>query len=283
MSGKALVLGGGGVTGVAWELGLIAGLAELGVNLADADLVVGTSAGSVVGADVRSDESLARLYQAQLEQPGAEIAARMSPGLLARYLWAVLGTRDPVRARRKIGRLALAARTVPEAERRKVIESRLATHDWPAGQLKITAVEAATGELTVFDASSGVGLVDAVGASCAVPGVWPPVTIDGRRYIDGGIRSPANADLAVGHHRVVVIAPLTRGFGHLTSVASQVAELTRSGAVVTVIQPDAAATKAIGRNVLDPARRAAAARAGWAQAEEVAAPTAAVWNSYRAA
>jgi NTE family protein len=278
MHGKALVLGGGGVTGVAWELGLIAGLAERGVRLADADLIVGTSAGSVVGTDVRSADSQAELYLTQLEPPDGEIAARMGPGLQARYLWAMLGTKDPVRARMRIGKIAIAARTVPEAERRKVIETRLASRDWPAGQLKIAAVEAATGEFVVFDAASGVDLVDAVGASCAVPGVWPPVSIDGRRYIDGGVRSPANADLAVGHRRVVVIAPLTRGFGHLTSVASQVAELTKSGAMVTVIQPDAAATKAIGRNVLDPARRAAAAKAGYAQAEEVAAATAAVWQ-----
>jgi NTE family protein len=240
--------------------------------------VVGTSAGSVVGTDVRSGESLAELYQTQLEPPDGEIAARMGLGTQLRYLWAILGSKDPVRARVRLGKVAMSARTMPEAERRKVIETRLPSHDWPAGKLKITAVEAATGEFMVFDADSGVGLVDAVGASCAVPGVWPPVTIDGRRYIDGGVRSPANADLAMGCRRVVVIAPLTRGFGHLTSVASQVAELTKSGAVVTVIQPDAAATKAIGRNVLDPARRAAAAKAGHAQAEEAAAATAAVWR-----
>jgi NTE family protein len=255
MGENALVLGGGGHTGIAWELGMLAGLAEHGVNLAGADVIVGTSAGSIVGADLRSGQSLTTLYEAQLAPPEGEIAARMSAGTLLGYAWAMLSTRDPVRARQKVGRLALAARTEPEAERRKIIEGRLPGFDRPAADLRITAVDAQTGELAVFDAASGVSLVDAVGASCAVPGVWPPVTIGSRRYIDGGMRSPANADLAAGYLRVAVIAPLTRGFGHITRVARQVAGLTRSGAVVTVIEPDAASLKAIGRNILDPVRR----------------------------
>jgi NTE family protein len=256
---------------------MLAGLAEHGVNLAGADVIVGTSAGSIVGADLRSGQSLTTLYEAQLAPPEGEIAARMSAGTLLGYAWAMLSSRDPVRARQKVGRLALAARTEPEAERRKIIEGRLPGFDWPAADLRITAVDAQTGELAVFDAASGVSLVDAVGASCAVPGVWPPVTIGSRRYIDGGMRSRANADLAAGYLRVAVIAPLTRGFGHITSVARQVAELTRSGAVVTVIEPDAASLKAIGRNILDPVRRPAAARAGFAQAGEAAHPAAVVW------
>ncbi len=279
MSEKALVLGGGGVTGIAWELGMLAGLAERGVHLADADLVTGTSAGSIVGADLRSAESLAALYEAQLKPPNGEVATRIGVRTLAGYALAMFSGGDPAAARRKIGRLALAARTVPEAERRQVIEFRLPSRDWPAGKLKITAVDAATGDFTIFESGSGVALVDAVGASCAVPGVWPPVTINGRRYIDGGIRSPANADLAAGYRRVVVIAPLTRGLGHMTSVATQVSELTRNGAVVTVIEPDGAARKAIGRNLLDPARRAAAARAGYAQSADASHPAAVVWQA----
>jgi len=227
---------------------------------------------------VRSGESLAALYQAQLAPPGSEIAARMSPRLLGRYAWAMLSARDPVKASRKIGRMAMSARTVPPEQRRAVIAARLPVHQWPAAKLQITAVDAVTGELTIFDAASGADLVDAVGASCAVPGIWPPVTIAGRTYIDGGIRSPANADLAAGYQSVVVIAPLTRGFGHQTSVASQVAQLRRTGALVAVIEPDAAAVRAIGRNVLDPARRPAAARAGHAQAAQEAQAAAAAWQ-----
>jgi len=273
---RALVLGGGGVTGVAWEIGVLAGLAEAGVDLTGADLVVGTSAGSVVAAQVANGVPLADMYGRQLAGRGAEVAARMSAGALLRWLAAMVTTRDPVRARTRIGRLALAARTMPEAERRAVIEARLPVRDWPDRRLLITAVDAVTGEFRVFDRDSGVSIVDAVGASCAVPGVWPPVTIDGRRYIDGGARSAANVDLAAGCDRVVVLAPLTAGFGPVPSVARQVREL--RGAQVVVVNPDAAAKKAIGRNALDPARRAPAARAGQAQAAAVAGAVAAAWS-----
>jgi NTE family protein len=278
MGERALVLGGGGVTGVAWELGLIAGLTEAGLNLADADLVVGTSAGSVVGADITSGHDLDDLYQRQLAPPVGEIAARMGRGVLARLGWIMLTSRNPDRARRRIGRLARSAKTESEVARSKVIEARLPTREWPAVNLRVTAVDAQSGEFTVFDAASGVGLVDAVGASCAVPGVWPPVSIGGRRYVDGGMRSAANADLADGYRKVVIIAPIVQGFGHMTGPATQAAALTSAGASVVLIKPDAAAIKAIGKNLLDPARRAAAARAGRAQAAAVLDQVAAVWQ-----
>jgi NTE family protein len=165
---------------------------------------------------------------------------------------------------------------VPEAQRRAVIEARLPVHDWPQRRLLITAVDAESGEFTIFDRDAGVGLVDAVGASCAVPGVWPPVTIGGRRYIDGGVRSAANVDLANGCERVVVLAPTTAGAGPVPSVATQVAQLS---AKVTVVSPDKQAKQAIGRNLLDPARRAPAARAGREQAATVASAVAEVWSA----
>jgi NTE family protein len=150
--------------------------------------------------------------------------------------------------------------------------------EWPLGDLKITAVETSSGEFTVFDANSGVRLIDAVGASCAVPGIWPPVTINGKRYMDGGMRSATNADLAAGFQRVVVIAPLHQGFGPIASVASQVRQLEAHGSQVVVIKPDSVALKAIGKNVLDPANRPAAAAAGYAQAAAEVQAVAAVWN-----
>ena len=278
MDGRALVLGGGGVTGVAWEIGLIAGLAGLGIDLAAADVIIGTSAGSVVGADITSGQELEAVYQAQLAPPVPEPAARMGWGVIGRLLWVMSTSRDPVRARARIGHWALAARTMPEAARRKVIEARLPASDWPAKVLKITAVDARTGEFVVFDSAGDADLVDAVGASCAVPGVWPPVTIGDRRFVDGGVRSVANADLAAGYGRVVIVAPVIKGVGHLTSPGRQAAALTAAGARVVLMQPDRAAVRAIGRNVLDPSRRAAAAAAGRAQAAAAAAVVRAVWQ-----
>ncbi|NES13673.1 MULTISPECIES: patatin-like phospholipase family protein [Micromonospora] len=275
---RALVLGGGGVTGVAWELGLLAGLAQEGVDLAGADLVVGTSAGSVVGAQVCSGVPVAELYAAQLRAPRGEVAARLGAGVLVRWAWAGARGRDAVRARARVGAMALAARTPSEASRRAVIAARLPVSRWPAGRLLVTAVDAASGEFVVFDAASGVPLVDAVGASCAVPGVWPPVTIGDRRYVDGGVRSAVNADLAQGAAAVVVLAPVTSGFGSMPRLPAQVAALRAAGSRVAVVSPDRAARAAIGRNVLDPARRAGAARAGFTQAAAVAGEVAAVWG-----
>src|SRR4051812_29589304 len=210
--GKALVLGGGGVTGIAWELGVVAGLAESGVVLADADLVVGTSAGAVVGAQLLSGRPGEELYPPQLRPPGGEIAAAMGLGALLRWVFASVSSRDELRARARLGRMALRAKTAATVDQRlDVIAQRLPSHDWPReARLLVTAVDAQDGAFRVFDADSGVPLVEAVAASCAVPLVWPPVPIAGRPYVDGGVRSAANADLAEAADRVVVLAPITR-------------------------------------------------------------------------
>jgi len=277
----ALVLGGGGITGIAWEIGVLAGLADAGIDLRTADLVVGTSAGSVVGAQLCSGADLEQLYAGQLEPPsGAEQVARLGRGTLARYgLAMLLSRRDDAAFRRRIGALARKAadtgRTPPEADRRAAIASRLPDPEWSDRPLVITAVDAGSGEFTRFTRRSGVELVAAVGASCAVPGVYPPVTIDGSRYMDGGMRSPANADLAAACDRIVVIAPLPRGVGPMTSVDAQVTGLVSR---VVVVSPDSASLTAIGKNVLDPAAREPAARAGRAQAASVADRVREVWH-----
>jgi NTE family protein len=274
---RALVLGGGGVTGVAWEVGLLAGLAAAGVPVAAADLVIGTSAGSVVGAQLCSGTPLDELYDRQLAPPTGELAARIGPVTLLRYAVSSVG-RDERAARARLGRRALRARTVPESERRAVIERRLPSHEWPVRpRLLVVAVEAETGAVATWDGDEGVPLVDAVAASCAVPLVWPPVTIDGRRYVDGGVRSSVNADLATGCSRVLVIAPVTASIRPSARIGRQLATLgpdVRSA----VFSPDAAARSAMGRNVLDPAFRAASARAGRRQAAAVVDAVSAVWG-----
>jgi len=275
MTGRALVLGGGGVTGVAWEIGLLLGLAERGVDLTGADLFVGTSAGSVTAAQVTSGRPLEAMFEAQLAGATTEIPASLgTPGLL-KFVLAGLWPGDPRKGRAWLGRAALRASTVPEADRRTVIEQRVGTADWPATPLKIAAVAAETGEFVVFDKSSGVSLIDAVAASCAVPLVWPPMTVNGTRYIDGGARSVANVDLAAGSDRVVVIAPVTASARPSGKPQAQAKAL---GIPQVVVRPSDAALTAIGRNPLDPARRAPAAKAGRAQAAEVADQVRAVWS-----
>ncbi|QES53596.1 patatin [Streptomyces venezuelae] len=276
----ALVLGGGGLTGIGWECGILYGLARAGVDLTNAGLVVGTSAGSVVGAQLTSGLLTPQeLYERQLGGAEGEVAARLGAGLLARYAVAMARSRTATAYRQRVGALALAAHTVGEKERRDVLASRLVSREWPERRLVVTAVDAQSGELEAFERGSGSGLVDAVSASCAVPGVWPPVTVGGRRFIDGGIRSATNADLAVGHARVVIIAPISLGSKLVPSPSAQAARLREAGARVLLITPSAAARKAFGRNVLDPARRDPAARAGLAQAAEHVEEAAAVWSA----
>jgi len=273
---RALVLGGGGVTGVAWETGLLLGLERLGVRLREADLLVGTSAGSVVAAQVGGPTSLDELYAAQVAGWGGELASRLGLGAIVKLVVALRFTRDERAALAKVGRGALRAEAPAEATRRAVIEARLPVHEWPARALKIPAIDATTGELRVFDRAGDVSLVDAVGASCAVPMVWPPVTIGDRRYVDGGIRSVANVDLAAGHDRLVVLAPQNQGLRPGSSPRAQLAKL--AAAASALVAPDAEARRAMGRNSLDPAFRAAAAEAGLAQADRVADLVRAAWG-----
>jgi NTE family protein len=264
-STRALVLGGGGVAGVAWELGILLGLYERGVDVRGADLIIGTSAGSVVGAQISSGTALERLFAAQMMEAFRQAVAEVGP--------------DSKAIRARIGAYALAAPTISEAERRDIIQARLPVQSWPPQRLLIVAVDTETGEEYIMDRASGVSLVDAVAASCAVPGIWPPVTIAGRRYMDGGVRSATNADLARGSDRLVILNPLREAANYLgAGTAEEAAALQREGSQVLVIAPDAASAAAIGLNPLDPATREPSALAGRAQGRERAESVAALWS-----
>jgi NTE family protein len=269
--GSTLVLGGGGVAGIAWMTGLLAGLADAGQDVTGGvDLVIGTSAGATVAAQLGSGLSLDELFARQVDPALAarELLVELDLATFGADLQPYLdGAASPGDLLRRFGRFALDAKTVPEPERRAVIESRLPSVAWPATPTKLIAIDCESGELAAFDADSGVSLVDAVGASAAVPGIWPPVTIDGRRYMDGGVRSSDNADLAAGAARVVVISPLGMNTQLPTwlPLRDVVAGLSADGAAVTVVSPDPASAAAIGANPLDPDTRVPAATAGRAQ------------------
>jgi len=270
------------VAGIAWELGVLRGLQDADPGLADrvlaADLVVGTSAGSAVAAQITSGVPLAGLYDRQLSEASAEIEVQLDmEELLARFTAAVTPATSPEEALRAVGALALDTETVDESVRKAAVAARLPVPAWPDRLMLLPAVDALTGELTVFSKDSGVALVDAVAASCAVPGIWPPVTINGRRYIDGGIRSVANADLAVGYDRILIITPADpeqpAPFDHTGEEIEQL----KPGRV-HVIPADAASVAAFGANPLSPATRPPAARAGRAIGQAHAAAVAALWT-----
>ena len=277
MASRALVLGGGGVAGIAWETGVLAGLARAGVDVAGADLFIGTSAGSVVGAQLASEVPVEDLLAAQLAPP-ADSLERVRPYSQAavdeqnRKLMDKVGG-DLAEARRRIGAFARRSETVPPEARRAIVAARLPGSVWPKRYLKLVAVDAETGEGRFFDSASGADFVDAVAASCAVPGAWPVVCISGRSYMDGGIRSMTNADLAAGAARVLVLAPLGYSEGNPVSghLRAEVEALRKTGAEVSVVVPDAASLDAMGENVLDPARRPPSAQAGLHQGQALAA------------
>ena len=226
-----LVLGGGGVTGIAWEIGVLKGLRDEGVDVTGADVVVGTSAGSVVGALV-TGEDLDELYAEQTSPPDEEIGAvfGLRTALTIGVLMVLPGDGRTRRAR--VGRAARKANPGPGTERLAVFESRLRRPDgslveWPDRDLRITAVDAEDGSFHVFDRDGDVDLLHAVAASCAVPLVWPAIEAAGRAYIDGGMRSPANADLATGCDVVLALVPLPQS---ITKRHSMPEQLRRTGA-----------------------------------------------------
>jgi len=275
MNDRALVLGGGGVAGIAWITGLLFGLSENGVDLRNAELILGTSAGSAVAAQLGCPISLEELYRRQVDPALQTREITPDPRLLQQLLKAFPTVSTPcnrAELTRKVGQWALRAPTVTEAERRSVVAARLPTHAWPDRLLRITAVDTETGETRIFDRLSGTGLVDAVAASCAVPGVWPPVTIDGRRYMDGGVRSSDNADLAQGYARIVILSPNGVRADEIVAfpLQEQIEILEDAGAQTYLIEPDDQSRVAIGINPLLPETRKPAAEAGRAQAQTIA-------------
>jgi NTE family protein len=291
----ALVLGGGGAAGNAWQIGVIAGLAEAGVDMTQAgDLVVGTSAGATTAAHVRSGIPAAELFASVLSQPvqqaGQNRERPPSPPMATVFeRMRAIGAAATSAAdlQRAMGAFGLESDSIlgPEAarQRRAIVAARLPRAEWPHRPMIVVAVDAHTGELAAFDRDSGVELVDAVTASTAAPGVAPTVSINGSRYIDGGVRSLDNADLATGYANVVVLSPLggrsgTPPEGQFeglrrfpgSDLGSQVEDLRTQGSRVEVITPDADSRAAMGTNLMDLATRIPAARAGFAQGKHEA-------------
>jgi NTE family protein len=276
---RGLVLAGGGLAGIAWETGVLLGIADAAPDVAaavlDSEVLVGTSAGSAVAAQISSGVALSELFERQLAGTVAEIEPGVSiDELTALFLSALADSAgDAKQHLRRIGAVAAAANTVPAASRHQVIADRLPSHEWPARVLRLTAVDIDSGELVVFDRSSGVALVDAVAASCAVPGAWPPVPIAGRRFMDGGVASTVNIAVASDCDAVLVLVPAPQDapspFG-----AGAGAEIRAFPADTLAVFADDNAMAAFGPDPLDPRCRRPAALAGREQgrrcAEDVA-------------
>jgi len=287
-SGRALVLGGGGSTGNAWLIGVLTGLAEAGLDVTNADSVIGTSAGSTAGAQI-AGATPAELYAAVLDAPlqqrprpaGTQALSGSVPNHLERTGRIIAASTDAADMRRRMGvaALDLAADHDGSERWRATVAARLPRQEWPDHELLITAVDARTGEPVVFDCNSGVSLVDAVAASCSSASAY---RIGDNSYIDGGYRRNENADLAAGYGRVLVLSP----FGGRTrmpiewgmQLAVQVEELRAGGSRVEVIGPDSDAEHMFGPNAMDLSLRPAAAHAGYNHGKALVGRLAEFWR-----
>ncbi|HEV2369920.1 MAG TPA: patatin-like phospholipase family protein, partial [Acidimicrobiales bacterium] len=270
---RALVLSGGGSVGIAWQSGLVVGLAEAGVDLRTMDRVVGTSAGSAVGAQIKLGRDLAdqvARYRgravprgASTGQPSGSSSGTSTAQRMAKLMEVMAGSADssPEDRRRSIGRYALEAETGPE-ESFVGSFSYLKGESWPSGYA-CTAIEAATGEFVVWEGQEGVELDRAVASSCAVPGLFPPITINGRRHIDGGMRSGTNADLVKGSDRVLIVTLMTGTRPGIDPAwadrmrrarEKELEEIRAAGGEIATIAPDAESSSALGVNLMDGSR-----------------------------
>ena len=291
---RALVLGGGGPIGIAWHCGLAIGLREEGVELRDADTIVGTSAGSLVGTRLAAGQDLAE--PAPGAQPLGLPFAEGGPDtekLGAIYqLWndAKQPSQMDAERRRAIGALAREARTCDLDVWIEATGGSVGVQDWPAASdcdLRIVGIDIERGERVCFDRNSGVPLHRAIAASCCVPGMFPPVEIDGASYIDGGVGTGTSADFASDSSGtpdvVLAIAPMCDrtievGTCAERALEDEAADLRASGAAVCVVLPDEADVEAFGPNLMDPSRAAVVIERGIERGRELAHAQGSIWN-----
>ncbi len=293
---RALVLHGGGSAGNAWEIGVVAGLFDAGLDVTDTDLIIGTSAGATAAVQIASapsTELLAAILNVAPQQrshPGRPSGGHSPVGPVVDHMERtsriITAAEDPADMRRRMGAAALeldaASEGSEQGQWRATVAARLPSQRWPEQTVLITAVDARTGEPVVFDHLSGVDLVDAVAASTANGFGVPPYGIGDNRYIDGGYRRNENADLAAGYERVFVLSPFGGRSRHPAEwgmqLAVQVDELRANDSIVQTIFPDAISLNAFGSNMMDPSTRPPAAQAGCNQGRALGEQLAEFWR-----
>ncbi len=255
--------------GISWLTGVAVGLREAGIDLALADRFVGTSAGAIVGTVLAAGGDPMSL----LAEPPADAAPiEADPAKLAE-IFSVMFTPgvDAMDARRRIGELALAAEAGDPAVHIARIGTMVGIAEWPERELVLTAVDARTGELRAWERGGAATLEQALASTTCVPGVFPPIPIAGNDYIDGGVRSSINADLALPADIVVIVEPLAHIFPRTP------ADRELGSAREISIIPDTAAIAAFGNDLFGRAALHPAFEAGVRQAADAAPLLKDVW------
>jgi NTE family protein len=283
MKDRALVLGGGGPVGVAWEAGLLAGLAAGDVDLFRADYIQGTSAGSIVGSAIAAKVDFDQLVAFQRAAPAASSGRPSAPPDLSKLIAFMMRfppTGEPsIDLRRELGRFSLESATPTEDQFIAMLSGGLPPGDWPAAYA-CTAVDTESGDFRVWRKTDGVPLARAIASSCAVPGIYPAVTIQGRRWMDGGMRSSISIDQAAGYKRVLAVAvipKIARSY-LMPRFEAEAAPVRAAGGEVVLIGPDDASADAFGPNLMDSSRRPTVVEAALAQGRAEAARIKAFWN-----
>lgn len=262
---RTLVLGGGGITGIAWQAGVLAGLLENGVNVDKADRVIGTSAGAFVGAILVNGYDMKDYYYELDERRDNNDRATLSSDIYR--LWQnafVVGRDDAQKVGQMLGDIVYTRPShIDLEERKQAVRQRLGDVEWK-DILDITAINARTGDVGVFNSRSDVTLEDAITASGAVPGIWPHIRLNHSDCIDGGMVSPTNAMLAKGAKSIIILAPLADGLGMIPSVYDDAKQLSEQSHVL-VIQPDSASEAEIGNNIYNPENIIKVGNAGYRQ------------------
>jgi NTE family protein len=283
-----LVLGAGGVVGMAYHVGVLQALdREGGLDARSADLIVGTSAGSVIGALLRSGRSPQDIWDLVHDDQAAATFERVSGSPLAQ-------------AARTVGSAYVAARSLVKVPAPRIpgfvarrfpagvygnrdLRARIADvlpDEWPDDPLWLVAVDVQNGRRVVLRkrGATGATLHEAVLASCAIPGVFPPVKVGRRILVDGGAHSTTHLDLAAtwGCDAIIGIVPMAfdpsaapDGMRRLIrrtparSVAREMRTARSLGADVALIRPCADELRLHGVDLMRPADAAAIARAAY--------------------
>ena len=246
---KALVLGGGGITGIAWEAGVLAGLIDSGIKMNQVDKILGSSAGSFVGAILANNQNMQAYYQDLATHHSESDNAQLDPAIYGLWTKAFIKGRDNEQLiGQHLGDIINShPSTVSPETRSDSIQQRLGNAKW-TNQLEITAINTKTGKLSTFNENSGVSLKEAVTASGAVPGLWPHINLLGESWIDGGMISSTNAMLVSDYQDIIILAPLSQKLGQVPSVYEE-AEKLKEQSNVTLIVPDENSKGSIGQNI----------------------------------